>query len=131
PQSAEPGAQRMFTIRGVVRFLYDARDQRSVAAAFGVVQQLGQLAARDPASVVMVKVRDDTLVEAVAARIALTHPTVEVNSIAMLVAQFRGRLVYFQQLSLILATISLVVAVLLVGTILSITVGERLGEFAV
>lgn len=131
PQSAEPGAERRLTVRGVVRFLYDARDQRSVAAAFGVVQQLGSLAARDPASMVMVKVRDDGLVDAVAARIAAAHPTVEVNSIAMLVAQFRGRLAYFQQLSLILATISLVVAVLLVGTILSITVGERLGEFAV
>ena len=131
PQSAEPGTQRQLTVRGVVRFLYDARDQRSVGAAFRVVQGLGTLAERDPASVVMVKVRDDALVEAVAARIATSHPNVEVNSIAMLVSQFRGRLAYFQQLSLILATISLVVAVLLVGTILSITVGERMGEFAV
>jgi putative ABC transport system permease protein len=80
---------------------------------------------------VMVKVRDDANVDSVAARLGSFHRSIEVNSVAALVRQFRTRLAYFQQLSLILATISLVVGVLLVGTILTITVNERTGEFAV
>jgi putative ABC transport system permease protein len=46
------------------------------------------------------------------------------------VRQFRERLVYFRQLSYILGTISLVITVLLVATLLTITVHERLGEIA-
>ncbi|MGE0441205.1 MAG: ABC transporter permease [Gemmatimonadales bacterium] len=131
PQSAEPGVERRLVVRGRVRFLYDARDQRSLAAQFRVVQQLGRNPDRDPAAMVMVKAIADSAVEPLAARIAARHPTVEVNSVAALVARFRNRLAYFQQLSLILATISLVVGVLLIGTILTITVSERTGEFAV
>jgi putative ABC transport system permease protein len=131
PQSAEPGVRRRVVVRGIVRFLYDARDQQSLAALFPVIQALGPFSDRDPASMVMVKARTDDAVEALAARIAATNPTIEVNSVAALVAHFRNRLAYFQQLSLILATIALVVGVLLIGTILTITVSERVGEFAV
>jgi len=53
-----------------------------------------------------------------------------VNSVAQLVAHFRERLVYFRQLSDILGTVSLIVTVLLVATLLTITVSERLGEIA-
>lgn len=130
PQSAEPGATRTVVVRGVVKFLYDARDQRSLAAAFPLVQGLGPFPDRDPASMVMVKAVSDEVVEELAARIRAANPTVEVNSIAALVLRFRNRLAYFQQLSLILATIALVVGVLLIGTILTITVSERVGEFA-
>ena len=47
-----------------------------------------------------------------------------------MVAQFRLRLSYFRQLSLILGSIALVVTVLLVGTLLAIAVNERIGEIA-
>ena len=39
-------------------------------------------------------------------------------------------LVYFRQLSYILGSMSLIVTVLLIGTLLTITVNERLGEIA-
>ena len=131
PGSARAGAERRLAIRGVVRWLYDARGQRSLGMNFRVAQQLGRFPDRDVASMVMVKVTDDAAVDRVAARIGTMHRSIEVNSVATLVRHFRSRLVYFQQLSLILATISLVVGVLLVGTILTITVSERAGEFAV
>ena len=67
---------------------------------------------------------------ALAARLRRDFPQVEVNSVADLVAQFRERLVYFRQLSYILGTMSLIVTVLLVATLLTITVNERLGEIA-
>jgi putative ABC transport system permease protein len=54
----------------------------------------------------------------------------EINSVAELVVRFRQRLVYFRQLSYILGTISLLVTVLLVSTLMTITVNERLGEIA-
>jgi len=131
PGVARAAEERRFVVRGVVHWLYDARDQRSVGALVPVMQRLARLSDRDGASAVMVRVRDGAPVDSVAARIARRFPAVEVNSVEALVAQFRTRLVYFHQLSLILATISLVVAVLLVGTILTITINERLGEVAV
>lgn len=131
PQSAQAAIERRLVVRGVVRWLYDARGQRSVGVNFRVMQRLGRSPDRDVASMVMVKVKDGAGVEAAAKRIAAAHPTIEVNSVAAMVTRFRTRLAYFQQLSLILATISLVVGVLLVGTILTIAVNERSGEIAV
>ena len=78
----------------------------------------------------MVKARSDPAVPAVAARLRAELPGVEVNSVAQLVGHFRERLLYFRQLSYILGTISLIVTVLLVVTLLTITVNERLGEIA-
>jgi putative ABC transport system permease protein len=131
PQALQAAVERRLVVRGVVDWLYDARDQRSVGAHLRTMQRLAGLATTDAASAVMVRVRDGADPDTVAARIAARHRTVEVNSVAALVARFRDRLVYFRQLALILATISLVVAVLLVGTILTIAVNERLGEIAV
>lgn len=131
PQSTVAQVERRLVIRGTVSWLYDSKDQLSVGANYRVIQRLGRFPDDDVASMVMVKVKDGEDVQAVADRIAAANPTVQVNSVAALVAQFRTRLAYFQQLSLILATISLVVGVLLVGTILTITVNERIGEIAV
>jgi putative ABC transport system permease protein len=78
----------------------------------------------------VVKVRDDRAVPAVAERLRQEFPRLEVNSVADLLAQFKRRLVYFRQLSYILGTMSLIVAVLLTATLLTITVNERLGEIA-
>jgi len=131
PQSAEAGIERLMTVRAVVRWLYDSRDQLSVGGPYRVVRAMGRFVDPDPGSMIMIKVREGHDVDSVATRLAARYPGVQVNSVAALVRQFRNRLVYFQQLSLILATISLVVAVLLVATILAITVNERLGEVAV
>jgi len=46
------------------------------------------------------------------------------------VRHFQDRMVYFRQLAAILGTVSLFVTVLLIGTLLAITVNERLGEIA-
>ena len=131
PQSAIAQVDRLLTVRGVVTWLYDSRGQLSVGANYRTIQRLGRFAETDAASMIMVRVADDDAVEAVAARLAARFPQTQVNSVGAMVTQFRTRLAYFQQLSLILKSISLVVAVLLIATILAITVGERLGEVAV
>lgn len=130
PQVANAAAERRMVVRGMVRFLYDARDQPSVAVPLTVAQRLAGVEFADRASVLMVRVAEGNDLATVTTRLRAAHAEVAVNSIDDLVAQFRLRLTYFRQLSLILGSISLVVTVLLVGTLLAITVNERGGEIA-
>ena len=129
PQIADAAVGRRLAVRGVVRWIYDYRGQPSVGTVLTVMQRLGPETA-DRASLLLVKAADDGAVESVAARLRERFPGLEVNSVADLVVQAKRRLVYFTQLSYVLGTMSLVVAVLLVGTLLTITVNERLGEIA-
>jgi putative ABC transport system permease protein len=128
PGIATAAVERRLVVRGMVRWLYDYRGQPSVGVLLPVMQRLAD--ARDRVSLVAVKVREDAAVPAVVARLRATEPRLEVNSVAQLVVHFRERLVYFRQLSYILGTVSLIVTVLLVATLLTITVSERLGEIA-
>jgi putative ABC transport system permease protein len=77
-----------------------------------------------------VRVKENAEVDGVTGTLRVRYPALEINSVADLVRHFRQRLVYFRQLSYILGTISLVVTVLLVATLMTITVNERLGEIA-
>ncbi len=129
PQVARASSERRLVVRGVVHWLYEARGQRTVGIALPMMRALNRTDG-DRASMIMVKVGRDADVEAVASEIRRLAPGVEVNSVTTLVARFRTRLTYFRQLSLILGTISLFVGILLVTTLLSITVNERLGEIA-
>ena len=129
PQLARAAAERLVVVRGIVRFLYDYRGQRSGAATLPLLQRIVP-GDRDRVSLVMVRARDDSAVPALTARLTRAFPSVTVNSVAGLVAQFRQRMLYFRQLSYILGTMSLIVTVLLIATLLTITVSERLGEIA-
>jgi putative ABC transport system permease protein len=130
PQMVTEAVGRKLTVRGVVRWVYDYRGQPSIGTVLPVMQALSGRNGGDQASLVMVKVRDDAAVSNVAAGLRHSFPTVEVSSVAELVRYFKQRLVYFRQLSYILGTMSLIVTVLLVATLLTITVNERLGEVA-
>jgi putative ABC transport system permease protein len=130
PQIAAAAVGRRLAVRGLVHWIYDHRGQPSVGTVLPVMQRLDRATASDRASLLQVKVADDGAVEGVAARLRDGFPELEVNSVADLVVQARRRLVYFTQLSYVLGGMSLVVAVLLVGTLLTITVNERLGEIA-
>ncbi|HUQ15526.1 MAG TPA: FtsX-like permease family protein [Gemmatimonadales bacterium] len=130
PQIAGAAVGRRLAVRGLVRWIYDHRGQPSVGTALPVMQRLGRETAADQASLLLVKAADDGAVDALAARFRERFPELEVNSVAELVVQAKRRLVYFTQLSYVLGGMSLVVAVLLVGTLLTITVNERLGEIA-
>ncbi len=124
----QPGLR--LVVRGIVRWLYDARGQASVGTILPVMQRLARQTGDDRVSVLIAKVRSDGAVPAVVERLRRDYPRLEVNSVADLVVNFRKRLVYFRQLSYILSSVSLTVTVLLVATILTITVTERLGEIA-
>jgi putative ABC transport system permease protein len=128
PQVAR-ALERRVVVRGVAHWLYESRGQRTVGVTLPLIRALTGRAG-DRVSMIMVKVARDADVEPVAAEIRRLNPGVEVNSVATLIARFRTRLTYFRQLSLILGSISLFVGVLLVSTLLTITVSERLGEIA-
>lgn len=130
PQTATDDAGRRLVVRGMVRWLYDYRGQPSVGTVLPVMQRLSRQDREDRASIVVVKVRDAAAVSAVSGRLRRELPGIEVNSVAELVRHFNRRLVYFRQLSYILGSMSLLVTVLLIGTLLTITVSERLGEIA-
>jgi putative ABC transport system permease protein len=130
PQVATESVGRKLSVRGIVRWVYDYKEQPSLGTVLPVMQTLSNQRAGDQASLVMVKVRDDAAVSTVAAELRHSFPKVEVSSVADLVRYFKQRLVYFRQLSYILGTTSLIVTVLLVATLLTITVNERLGEIA-
>ena len=130
PQVATEAVSRQLVVRGIVRWVYDYRGQPSVGTILPVMQTLATGSLDDRASLLLVKVRDDAAVSAVAARLREEFPRLEVYSVADLVRVFKQRLVYFRQLSYILATMSLIVAILLITTLLTITVNERRGEIA-
>jgi putative ABC transport system permease protein len=130
PQVVTASVGRKLAVRGTVHWVYDYRGQPSVGTVLPVMQTLARQRGGDRASLVMVKVREDSAVDGVAARLRTVFPGLEVNSVAELVRYFKQRLVYFRQLSYILGTMSLIVTVLLIATLLTITVNERLGEIA-
>lgn len=130
PQVAAAGVSRRLVVRGIVRWVYDYRGQPSVGTVLPVMQALASVGPDDRASLVLVKARDDAAAPALAERLRGEFPRLEVYSVADLVRFFKQRLVYFRQLSYILATMSLIVTVLLITTLLTITVNERLGEIA-
>lgn len=90
PQLAGAGSEQGLVVRGIVRWLYDFRGQRSVGVVLSLMQRLTR-GGEDRVSVVMVRVQPDADVPAVAARLAAAHPRIQVNSVADLVRQVRDR----------------------------------------
>jgi putative ABC transport system permease protein len=130
PQVVTAAVGRRLIVRGMVRWLYDYRGQPSVGTVLPVMQRLARRNAENRASIILVKAREDGQVRELAESLRTRFPQLEVNSVADLAAHFRERLVYFRQLSYVLGGMSLIVAVLLIATLLTITVNERLGEIA-
>jgi len=130
PQMAAPAMERRLVVRGVVQWLYDYREQPSVGTVVPLMQRLARTEQEDRVSVLLVKAKSDADVEPVVERLRTRLGGAEVNGVADLVRHFQDRMVYFRQLATILGSVSLLVTVLLIGTLLTITVNERLGEIA-
>lgn len=130
PQIAAGAISRTMVVRGLVHWVHDYRGQPSVGTVLPVMQILAFGNRQDRASLILARARTDEGVPKLAAQLRREFPRLEVYSVADLVRFFRQRLVYFRQLSYILGTISLIVSVLLIATLLTITVNERLGEIA-
>jgi putative ABC transport system permease protein len=131
PQTRSVTQTRKFVVTGRVRFLYGAANQPATAMQLATLQQMSGPARSDDASLFMIRVRDGANVESARAWIERRIPTVGVISIETAMAQVDERLSYFRQLALILGSVSLFVGFLLVTTLMTVSVNERIGEIAV
>lgn len=120
---------RTVRVAGVATFRFDPIGQYTLALPLGTLQRLAGLRP-ERLSLILVDLRDGGAGAAVAREVASRHPGVDVLSIEQAMARVSEQLTYFTQFSLVLGVISLVVAFLLVATIVTLSVGERLGEIA-
>ena len=129
--SARSPVERMLRIVGRVRFIYLALDQRAAALPIGTLRAMNGPASAGRASLAMVRLRPGVDVEreraAIAARAAHRHRDLHREALE----QVDERLSYFRQLAVILGAVSLVVGFLLVTTLVTVSVNERIGEIAV
>jgi putative ABC transport system permease protein len=121
---------RAITVVGRARFLYMAAGQRAVAMPLEAMQSMSDQR-NDRVSLFMVRVQPGVDVERVRAEIEATLPSVSAISIETAIAQVDERLSYFRQLAVILGAVSFAVGFLLVTTIITVSVNERIGEIAV
>ena len=131
PQLRTYSGSRRLVVTGRVRFLYGAANQLATAMQISTLQQMGGPTRADDASLFMLKVRSDAEVESTRQWIEREIPTVSAISIATALAQVDQRLSYFRQLAFILGTVSLFVGFLLVTTLVTVSVNERIGEITV
>jgi putative ABC transport system permease protein len=119
---------REMEIVGIARFLYGARGELTMAVP---IEELRSLTDRpDEAAFGMVRIAGSADAERIAAEIAANLPRVDATSVTGLVDQAQARLSYFRQLAFILGSVALLVAALLVGTIMTVSVNERYGAIA-
>jgi putative ABC transport system permease protein len=114
-----------------VHFIYLSAGERAVAVPLSALQSMEGAARRDRVSLIMVRLRDGTDVEAARQAIERGVPAVSAISTTTAIEQVEERLSYFRQLAFILGTVSLAVGFLLVTTLVTVSVNERLGEIAV
>ena len=131
PQLRTYAGRRRLVVAGRARFLYLSEDDRAVALRLATVQAMGGRERTDRASLFMVRTAPNVDVEQARAAIERALPRVTALSTAGAVAEAENRLSYFRQLAFILGAVSLVVGFLLVTTIVTVSVNERIGEIAV
>ena len=123
------GRQRL-VISGRAHFVYLSADDRAAALRLATVQaMMGRRA--DRVSLFMVRTAPGVDPEVARASIERALPRVTALSTAAAIAEAERRLSYFRQLAFILGAVSLVVGFLLVSTIITVSVNERVGEIAV
>jgi putative ABC transport system permease protein len=131
PQLRGYAGRRLLVIAGRGRFFYTAAEQAVVALPLATLQAMGGRERADRVSLLMARVRDGADVERTRAWIERALPNVTAVSIESALKQVDERLGYFRQLAFILGAISLVVGFLLVTTLVTVSVNERVGEIAV
>jgi putative ABC transport system permease protein len=122
---------RPLVIVGRAHFIYTPAGQRAVALALSTLQRMQGSGSADQISLAMVRADSGADVEHLRQRIERTFPRVSAISTETALQQVDQRLSYFRQLALILGVVSLVVGFLLVTTMVTVSVNERLGEIVV
>lgn len=131
PQLRTFAGSRKLVVTGRVRFIYGAVNQPATAIQLATIQAMGGADRTDDASLFMLKIANGQDVEQARAWIERMVPSVSAISTATAIAQVDERLSYFRQLAFILGSVSLFVGFLLVTTLVTVSVNERIGEITV
>ncbi|HEX4683076.1 MAG TPA: FtsX-like permease family protein, partial [Gemmatimonadaceae bacterium] len=131
PQLRSYAGLRTVRIIARARFLYLAAGQRAVALELPTLQAMQGPTSADRVSLMMIRAAPRANVDTVLRRIESALPSVSAISTESAMRQVDERLSYFRQLALILGIVSLVVGFLLVATLVTVSVNERLGEIVV
>lgn len=131
PQLRAYAGERRLVLSGQARFLYLSRGQAAVAMPLATLQAMGGAERRDRASLFMVGVRPGATPDRVQEWIERAVPRVDAISTREALARVDERLAYFRQMALILGAVSLLVGFLLVTTLVTVSVNQRIGEIAV
>ena len=123
--------RRTLRLVGIAHFLYMPAEQRAVALPLATLQDMQGVSARDRVSLFMIKAGANENVDSVLKRIEAALPRVSAVSTETAMRQLDTRLSYFRQLAFILGAVSLGVGFLLVTTLVTVSVNERLGEIVV
>jgi putative ABC transport system permease protein len=117
---------------GVGTFQFEAEDFYTVATTMaGFDAAYGSRDRADEADLVLVAASPGIEPEAAAKAIGALRPDVRAYSNAQVVEHFNERgFTYFRQISVVLSSMTLVFAFLLVATLLTMSVNQRLGEVA-
>lgn len=131
PQLRSYGGERRLVLAGEARFLYMSSGQPAVAIPLETLQAMGGRERRDRASLFMVALRDGAAADSVQSWIERAIPRVDAISTREALARVDERLAYFRQMAFILGGVSLAVGFLLVTTLVTVSVNQRIGEIAV
>ena len=131
PQVRTYTGRRRVAVTGRARFTYLSADDRAAALLLASVQAMGGADRADRVSLFMVRTAPNVDPESARVAIERALPRVTALSTAGAVAEAEHRLSYFRQLAFILGAVSLIVGFLLVTTIVTVSVNERIGEIAV
>jgi putative ABC transport system permease protein len=123
-----------FRVAGIAEFDFEAGEGFVAATpmdAFDRVQQRAGRAAVDEADIVLVRSRAGEGALAAAAAIGRLRPDLRAYSNEQVVAELnQNGFSYFRQVSFVLSSITLTFAFLLVATLLSVSVSQRLDQVA-
>ena len=122
---------RTLRIVGRARFVYMARAQKGAALPIVTFRAMQGRDSDGRISLAMVRLALGVDAEAERATLERLFPRVTVISIASALKGVDERLIYFTQIAVILGAVSLVVGFLLVTTLVTVSVNERIGEIAV
>lgn len=131
PQLRTFSGRRSLVVVGRAHFLYMPAGQRAAALPLETLQQMQGSASADRASFFMIRAYRGANVDSLMHRIERDIPRVSAISTETAMRQVDDRLSYFRQLALILGAVSLIVGFLLVATLVTVSVNERLGEIVV
>ena len=120
-----------FTVTGIADFTFDLAGEHVMATTLEALDKARASAAPDEGDLVLVKARPGADRSEVAAAIEARRPDVRAFSNEQIVARFNDNgFSYFRQISFVLSSITLGIAFLLVATLLTVSVNQRLGQVA-